>query len=146
MTTQSNAPHPSEWFSADRPIQDRAKDVLGRRGFAEALADAIQRWSGRESLVLALYGAWGNGKTSIKNMTLDCLRANSPGVSVVDFNPWQHANRPDLSEAFFDELGIALGKGAMGSNRQRKSTLARYRRWALFPENLQSVLPLDCLR
>ena len=51
-------------------------------------------------------------------------------VLTVDFNPWQLVNRPTLSEAFFDELGVALGKGDLGSNRLRKSVLARYRRWA----------------
>lgn len=130
MKTKDNTPCPSEWLSADKPIETREEDVLGRRGFSEALADAICRWSGRESLILALYGAWGNGKSSVKNMVLDCLHSDSPGVLTVDFNPWQLANRPSLSEAFFDELGVAVGKGDLGSNRLRKSTLARYRRWA----------------
>lgn len=130
MKNKSTPQYPSEWLSADKPIENRQEDVLGRRGFAEALAGAIHRWTGRESLVLALYGAWGNGKSSIKNMVIDCLHTDSPTVLTVDFNPWQLANRPTLSEAFFDELGVALGKGDLGSNRLRKSVLARYRRWA----------------
>jgi len=73
---------------------------------------------------------WGNGKSSIKNMVLDCLHSDSPGILTVDFNPWQLANRPKLSEAFFDELGVALGKGDLGSDQLRRSVLARYRRWA----------------
>jgi predicted KAP-like P-loop ATPase len=130
MGNKSDNPHPSEWLSADKPIERRQDDVLGRRGFSEALADAIHRWSGQESVVLALYGAWGNGKSSIKNMVIDCLNSDWPQVLIVDFNPWQLANRPTLSEAFFDELGVALGKGDLGSNRLRRSVLARYRRWA----------------
>lgn len=130
MKSESDNPHPSEWLSADKPIESRQEDVLGRRGFSEALADAISGWSGRESLVLALYGAWGNGKSSIKNMVIDCLHSSSREVLTVDFNPWQLAHRPTLSEAFFDELGVALGKGDLGSNRVRRSVLARYRRWA----------------
>jgi predicted KAP-like P-loop ATPase len=63
----------SQWLSADRPIASRDEDELGRRGFSEALANAIRGWSGRESLVLALYGEWGNGKSSIKNMTIEAL-------------------------------------------------------------------------
>jgi hypothetical protein len=130
MKRNSNNAYSAEWLSADKPIENRQEDVLGRRGFSEALATAIGGWSGRESLVLALYGAWGNGKSSIKNMVIDCLHSDSPKVLAVDFNPWQLANRPALSEAFFDELGIALGKGDLGSNRLRRSVLARYRRWA----------------
>jgi Cdc6-like AAA superfamily ATPase len=130
MKPTTRAPFPTEWLLADKPISTRQEDVLGRRGFSEALAHAIQEWSGKESLVLALYGAWGNGKSSIKNMVIECLRSDSPEVFAVDFNPWHLANRPTLSEAFFDELGIALGKGDLGSNRLRKSVLAKYRRWA----------------
>jgi predicted KAP-like P-loop ATPase len=78
MKNKGNTPHPSEWLSADKPIETRQEDVLDRRGFSEALADAIRGWSGQESLVLALYGAWGNGKSSIKNMVLDCLHSTLP--------------------------------------------------------------------
>lgn len=130
MTTNKDGARPTEWMSADKPIERRKEDMLGRGGFAEVLARAIRGWSGQESLVIALYGAWGNGKSSIKNMVLDCLQSEPAQPTTVDFNPWQLANRPSLSEAFFDELGIALGKGDLGSNSLRKSVLARYRRWA----------------
>src|SRR5215831_16209017 len=105
MKSKRDNPQSSEWLSADRPIEKRQDDVLGRRGFAEDLANAILGWSGRESLVLALYGAWGSGKSSIKNMVVDCVRSDSLDLLIVDFNPWQLVNRPTLSEAFFDELG-----------------------------------------
>ena len=111
MNSTTDNTHSPEWLSADRPIETRQEDLLGRRAFSEALAHAIRGWSGRESLVVALYGSWGNGKSSIKNMVLDCLHSESPKLLTLDFNPWQLANRPTLSEAFFDELGIALGKG-----------------------------------
>ncbi|HEX4020197.1 MAG TPA: P-loop NTPase fold protein [Acidobacteriaceae bacterium] len=121
----------SQWLSADRPIASRADDELGRCGFSDALADAIRGCSGRESLVLALYGEWGNGKSSLKNMTIETLGQSAPRVRCVDFNPWQLANRPSLSEAFFDELGSALDKGDLGSNHQKKLTLNKFKRWAL---------------
>lgn len=120
----------SRWLSPDRPIERRSEDELGRRGFSEELANAIRAGAGSASLVLALYGKWGNGKSSIKNMLIDTLKDSEPRVRCVDFNPWQLANRPSLSEAFFDELGIALGKGDLGSNRQKKSTLDKFKRWA----------------
>jgi predicted KAP-like P-loop ATPase len=119
-----------ELFAADKPIETRQEDLLGRRSFSEAIADAVRGWTGGESLVLSLYGAWGNGKSSIKNMVLDALSVGSPEILIVDFNPWQLANRPTLSSAFFDELGIALGKGDLGSDSTKKATLARFRRWA----------------
>lgn len=131
MKQEGDKPSPSHWLSADRPIESRSQDELGRRNFSESLASAIRGWSGQESLVLALYGAWGNGKSSIKNMVVESLDQTSPAVRCVDFNPWQLANRPSLSEAFFDELGVALDKGDLGTNSERRSTLDRFRRWAL---------------
>ncbi len=130
MKNKNDGPHPSEWLSADKPIETREEDALGRRVFSEALANAIRGWSGRDSLVIALYGSWGSGKSSVKNIMLEYLATARPGLGVIDFNPWQRANRPQLSVAFFDELGIALGKGDLGTNEHRKQVLNRYRRWA----------------
>jgi predicted KAP-like P-loop ATPase len=118
--------NPSDWFSADRPIKDRSQDKLGRRYFSEATASAIRGWSGRESLTIALYGPWGNGKSSIKNMILDALGTDS-GIDVVDFNPWQFANHVELTEAFFDEVAVALGRR---SQKRQRSLLNRWRRYA----------------
>ena len=62
---------PKHLFSADRPIASREEDLLGRSGFAESLASAIKGWTGNDSLIIALYGSWGSGKSSVKNMVLD---------------------------------------------------------------------------
>lgn len=117
-------------FSADRPISTLIEDRLGRRGFSEELAAAIRGWKRRDSLVVALYGPWGTGKSSIKNMIIDALRAAPQGASVVDFNPWQVANRAQLSEAFFDEVGIAIGKGPVASRKDKKQALNKWKRYA----------------
>ena len=75
-------------FSADRPIASRAADLLGRSAFSGSLASAIKGWKGRDSLVIALYGPWGSGKSSIKNMLLEELRESKEGCpSIVEFNP-----------------------------------------------------------
>lgn len=65
---------PKHLLSADRPIASRERDLLGRSGFAESLASAIKGWTGNDSLVIALYGSWGSGKSSVKNMILEALR------------------------------------------------------------------------
>jgi len=65
---------PPNPFSADRPIRSKSEDLLGRSAFAESLAAVVEGWTGNDSLVVALYGPWGIGKTSIKNMVLENLR------------------------------------------------------------------------
>ncbi len=119
-----------DWFSADRPITIRVDDKLGRRAFAEALAASVSGYKGRDSLVIGLYGAWG--WFSIKNMVMDVLR-EKPGrdvPSIAEFNPRQFANREQFTEAFFDQIGIALGKGASASRKDQKRLLQRWRRYA----------------
>lgn len=61
-------------LSSDRPITSFAEDLLGRSDFAESLASAIEGWTDNDSLIIALYGPWGSGKSSMKNMALESLR------------------------------------------------------------------------
>ena len=73
-------------FSSDRPISRVEDDLLGRSTFSEDLATAISSWHGKDSLVVALHGDWGSGKSSIKNMAiskLETLTRNKPSVVVI---------------------------------------------------------------
>lgn len=117
-------------FSDDQPIRRAVDDRLGRTGFAHSLARAIHSWRGRESLVIALHGPWGSGKSSIKNIAIETLRAQGgKPVRVAEFNPWQFANRDQLARAFFDQVGLALGR----STFEGRSRLAgRWRRYAAY--------------
>lgn len=60
-------------FASDRPIKKIDDDLLDRAEFAKDLASAISDWQSKDSLVIALHGEWGSGKSSIKNMTLSIL-------------------------------------------------------------------------
>jgi predicted KAP-like P-loop ATPase len=96
-------------YSSDRPIISKRQDVLGRAKFAEQLASDLQTWDGNDSLVVALYGAWGSGKTSVKNMVLEANRRKRvTQLPVIEFNPWQLSGTGNIPSAFFRELGIAL--------------------------------------
>jgi len=75
-------------FSADRSTGSREEDLLGSADFADSLASAIKGWKGNESLVIALYGPWGSGKSSVKNMLLQSLRsAEADSPLIVEFKP-----------------------------------------------------------
>lgn len=119
-------------FSADRPIPNRAADRLSRSRFADSIAKAVEGWRGKDSLVIALYGRWGMGKTSIKNMVLDALQSAHPQkVEVAEFNPWAVVNREQLTELFFDELSRALKKGPSPNRENRRRLVNRLRRYAI---------------
>lgn len=110
------------WFSADRPIESVRHDVLNRSAFATGLAASIRAWSGKDSLVIALEGGWGTGKTSVKNMVLENLQSiRSKCPQIIEFSPWQISGTGTLVGTFFQELGIALGvDGKLGAKSGKK--------------------------
>jgi predicted KAP-like P-loop ATPase len=117
--TKDDTKHP---FSADRPISSAQEDVLGRGSFAESLATAIGGWKGNDSLVVSLYGPWGSGKSSIKNMALEFLRfAKTPPI-ILEFNPWQWAGHEELARAFFHEVGLVLGRADKSKEGKKRAT------------------------
>ncbi len=109
-------------FSADTPIQTRDEDLLGRRRFAERMAEAIRRRTGKESFVIALNGPWGGGKTSIKNMVIDALRQGPDRCPhVVEFEPWLWNSQEGLTAAFFQEVGGTLQRGDKTSDAKERA-------------------------
>jgi predicted KAP-like P-loop ATPase len=115
------------WFSSDRPIESASADVLGRSAFAAGLAASIGAWDGKDSLVIALHGGWGTGKTSVKNMVLEKLRGSpSRCPRIVEFSPWQVSGTGTLVGRFFDELGVALGVGG----KRKAGLLAKFSSYA----------------
>ena len=115
-------------YSADRPIRSRKGDLLGRAKFAEELAADLQLWEGTDSLVVALYGKWGSGKTSVKNMVLEANHSsNSNALPVLEFNPWQLSGIGNIPMSFFRELGIALNtQGPQRDIAKRAASLKVY--------------------
>ncbi|QOZ55458.1 P-loop NTPase fold protein [Bradyrhizobium sp. CCBAU 53338] len=116
-------------FSEDLPIGSSREDLLGRGEFARALAGVLSRYRGRESLVVALRGEWGSGKTSIKNLIVETLsaRGESP-MKVVNFNPWQWGTDEAITRAFFREIAAALGDG--GQSLEARARAYEFRRYA----------------
>ena len=51
----------------DAPITSSRDDLFGVTPFASALAREIQEMQAPESVVLAINGSWGSGKTSVIN-------------------------------------------------------------------------------
>ncbi|MDF7808454.1 P-loop NTPase fold protein [Pontiellaceae bacterium B12219] len=114
-------------FSADQPIKGKSEDVLNRARFSESIATAIRNWAGDDSLVLGLYGKWGSGKSSVKNMILESLEGEKPdSPKIIEFNPWQWSSQSQIAQAFFREIQIALEKSPT------KDDKARAKHWRLY--------------
>ncbi len=74
-------------FADDDPIADVSDDLLGRSSFVEKLTEAISTATPTSSFVIALYGPWGCGKSSIKNLLLNRLRDQGGEITIVEFSP-----------------------------------------------------------
>ena len=155
MSDEKNNPteSPKPDFSADLPITSAKEDLLNRSSFAAGVAKAIRHWNQKSSLVIALFGDWGSGKSSIKNMILECLRdgvTEEERLPVVEFNPWQVSDLDRLSQAFFDEIGQALGRQQAGEGEaDAKRRAAQWKAYSVYlslggsiTKSLKVVLPL----
>lgn len=97
-------------LSADRPSSDPSDDLFGHGPFAKNLADGIHRYQGSDGLVLALYGPWGSGKSTVLNYVRYYLQQhpNNQQPIIVDFNPWWFTGQDNLARAFLGQLQAAL--------------------------------------
>jgi hypothetical protein len=93
--------------AADAPIQSLTEDRLGRRPFAQALAAEVMAAPTAHGYVMGLTGAWGSGKTSILNMTVDAI---GDTATAVHFNPWMFSGTEALVNSFFSEISKQLEK------------------------------------
>lgn len=94
-------------FNPDAPIRRITDDLLDRKLICEQLAEAIKSWKKKESLIIALCGKWGSGKSSVIQIVKKSLFEKDPEeIDVVEFNPWLFSN--NLTAHFFDEISKKL--------------------------------------
>lgn len=130
----------SSGFHVDRPKDHPDQDCLGRSNFAENLASKIAAWKQQDSLVIGLEGAWGSGKSSIKNFILYYLGEES-GISTVEFNPWQFSGDDRLFEEFAGAIASVLPSSGPGA-AERKQLWAKYSSYIAFGGKFTETLKL----
>jgi len=112
-------------FKPDQPIESEKDDVLGRASFAQSLAEAILSYGHSDSIVTALYGTWGSGKSSVVNIVLEHIKSNAANLPaankpiVVRFNPWNYSDQNQLVAQFFRELSIILKRRDYGEDARK---------------------------
>lgn len=139
MTNSKPTKSDNEWteLGSDRPIESQDQDLLGRVPFARQLSNAIKNWTENESLVIALCGEWGIGKSSLKNLVLEQLRLTEATPDIVQFNPWQWTGHDSLTAGFFREvLAVLSGR----RDRDTQEVVRRLRRYAAYLGVINVVL------
>lgn len=85
----------------DNPIKTSKDDLLNRSSFVERITNVIADWKSKESLVIAMWGKWWSGKTSVINLIEQSFWDN---VDFFRFDPWLYNQETDIQKKFFEEI------------------------------------------
>ncbi len=99
-------------ISADSSLVDPEKDLLGHANFAKYLAESICRMTYPEGFVIAVYGSWNSGKSTLLNFVVHYLQQKPQEEKpiIVPFNPWLFSGHENITRRFFDQLKNALSQ------------------------------------
>ena len=73
-------------ISSDKPIALQEEDKFQRYNFSQRIAKTIIDRENEDCIVIGIYGAWGEGKTSVINFIETELKQNDE-IIVIKFNP-----------------------------------------------------------
>jgi hypothetical protein len=94
----------------EAPIKTSVEDIFERNSFAYHFADLLILKESSPSLVLALEGKWGSGKTSIINMVKEAIKKKSSEAVIVDFNPWLIGSLDSVIEGFLVQFAASVNQ------------------------------------
>lgn len=113
-----------ELFRPDTPIKAKSEDKFQRYEFAARVADIVSKGKHPQSLVVGIYGKWGEGKSSVINCVHSEIElkypVNGPEIPpvVIHFNPWLFTNENQLLKNFFTTIAKTLRR-RLKSNKQK---------------------------
>lgn len=108
----------------DAPIDRFEQDRLSRAPMAGRIAQILAAGGGSDGRVFAIRGAWGHGKSSLKNLVIEVLAQRFPNIPVLDFNPWQWGDSDAIARALFIQMAGKLG-GAHGPAAAKRARALR---------------------
>jgi hypothetical protein len=117
---ENTSPSSQGDYSADAALRDPRSDLFRRWEFAQRVADTIAARSDPNSLVLAVNGQWGEGKSTVLNFIELALKEHETAITY-RFNPWRFPSEPELLTGFFYGLADAMGQ-ALPTIRERIGT------------------------
>jgi hypothetical protein len=98
---------PPGLVESDLPVQEGGEDLLGRKGIVEGLVATILL---EQPEVIAVTGAYGEGKTSFLNLTLGELRKleGDDLPVIVRFSPWLAADSNALVLSLLNSVVVEI--------------------------------------
>ncbi len=112
-------------YTPDAALEDPNQDRFRRWPFARRIAETIAERTDSGSLVVGIYGPWGEGKTTVLNFIARRL-ADFDRVVCVKFNPWLYPSQDQLLGTFFQTLADTLGRKLTTRREEIGNTLKKY--------------------
>ena len=109
-------------YSSDAPVKTPEEDKFSRWPFAERVAKVIANRKDPSSIIIGLYGTWGDGKTSVLNFIETALEENDH-VVCIRFNPWRYGSEEQLLERFFFDIANAIDAAIVTSGEKIRQFL-----------------------
>lgn len=94
-------------FVSDDPELER--DDFKRKPFAQQISNIIISRRESSSIVVGIYGEWGEGKTTILNFIEGELKRRE-NIICIRYNPWYYSDEVMLLQDFFEVLANELEK------------------------------------
>ncbi|MFN8366635.1 MAG: P-loop NTPase fold protein [Candidatus Kapaibacterium sp.] len=99
------------------PRKNKSEDELNRYSIAEGIVSQIKNLPQDESLVIGLFGVWGEGKTTMINFIKDVIQKSYfDKFCMIDFNPWYYNNEDSLQLDLISEL-VSSAVKELGVNK-----------------------------
>ena len=112
-------------YIPDSPLCDPQLDSFKRWPFAQRIAQTIASRQDTSSLVIGLYGAWGEGKSTVLNF-LERELKNHQNVVCIRFNPWQCKDESTLLHLYFNTLANSLERSISSTKEKIGEIIAKY--------------------
>jgi predicted KAP-like P-loop ATPase len=113
-------------IQVDKPIESARDDLFDRAPFAAQIANVIGRRSDPSSLVIGVYGPWGDGKTSTLSMIKEHLEPEQ-NILTLDYNPWYYgADTEAITRSFFKSIKQSLERSGWFSKEKIGELMASY--------------------
>jgi predicted KAP-like P-loop ATPase len=118
-----------EHYTSDRPIFSEKEDAFQRYPFSKRIADTITNRKSKDSIVFGLFGAWGEGKTSVINFIKKEISSAGDEYIQITFNPWRFTDEAALLTSFFNTLATEIKKAVPIETEEKVDSPSKKKGW-----------------
>lgn len=119
-------PIDAETRASGGPVEDPDHDDFERVKYAQRIAETLIKRRSQKSIVVGLYGKWGEGKSSVLHFIRRRLAEAADTVVVLNFNPWRFSDETQLLVNFFGELAKIIGQNLLTKKQRAVKGLSSY--------------------